>query len=101
MEKVSSGGEPYCNETKMGAAPEASSKTVTTTWRGHCVPSAAKAGGSISFNAGQKTCSAPPWDTNFVLTMGRTNGKFEDSLQSGKVVQWTFFDNKKLLAPSR
>jgi hypothetical protein len=32
----------------------------------------------------------------FILTMGRTNGKFGNSLQSGKVVQWTVFENKQL-----
>ncbi|MGH9634127.1 MAG: hypothetical protein ACRD72_04760, partial [Candidatus Angelobacter sp.] len=32
---------------------------------------------------------------NFVSTMGR-NGKFENSLQRGKVVQWTVFENKQL-----
>jgi hypothetical protein len=30
----------------------------------------------------------------FCLTLGRTNGKFGDSLQSGKVVLWTVFDKR-------
>jgi hypothetical protein len=36
----------------------------------------------------------------FCLTHRRTNGRVVDSLQSGKVVQWTIFENKKLLATS-
>jgi len=34
----------------------------------------------------------------FCLTVKRTNGKLGDSLQGGKVLCWTIFDIKKLLA---
>jgi hypothetical protein len=36
------------------------------------------------------------WAGGFSLTIGRTDGKFRDSLQSEKMVLWTVFENLAL-----